>query len=129
MKRPALPYLLLLPLLAVLLFGNCGGGVRGMLNSMSIARRAELRASVVRREQCRTLAAKQLHGRARQQAYQQIEIVANNKADSVLRRHELDKFNKRRNKTERQLLLNYNPDGSPRAFGKASPQRPTLGPN
>ena len=107
MKRPPLPYLLLLPLLAVLLFGNCGNGVRGTLTSMGGSRRLVLRASIIRREAKRALARRQLHGRARQDAYRRIEQEANATADSLLNSWQLEKYNRRHNKLERQLLHEY----------------------
>ena len=111
MKRPPLSYLLLLPLLTVLLFGNCGGGVRGLLGGMNYSARTALRASVVRRQSERTLARRQLHGRARHDAYRRIEKAADATADSLLDTYLIKKFNNRRRKLERQLLREYRPLG------------------
>ena len=58
MKRPPLPCLLLLPLLAVLLFGNCGGGVRGILSSIS-PKKCERMCTLVLQRQAERAAAKQ----------------------------------------------------------------------
>ena len=108
MKRPPLPYLLLLPLLAVLLFGNCNGGVRGVLYDMTDKRRTQLRSNVVQRQEARAQARQQLHGQARQEAYRHIEERANTQADSLLVGSlERRKFANRRNKLERQLLKEH----------------------
>ncbi|MCI1186734.1 hypothetical protein MON38_04840 [Hymenobacter sp. DH14] len=102
MKRPPLSCLLLLPLLAVLLFGNCGGGVRGFLNKSRPENRERMRALVVLRLQQRAAARQQLRGRARQEAYWRIEQQIDARFDSLV--HGSKKFRNRRNKVERQLL-------------------------
>lgn len=100
------PYLLLLPLLAVLLFGNCNGGVRGMLNNMDVRRRERLQAVVQQRQAARTAARHQLRGPARRAAYLRIEQASNAGIDSALATSfERRKLRNRRNKVERQLLL------------------------
>ncbi|RZK29100.1 MAG: hypothetical protein EOO63_09770 [Hymenobacter sp.] len=68
MKRLPLPYLLLLPLLVVLLFGNCGGGVREVINGLSNKEHERLRAVILRQRAERAAAvAKQQHHQQRQQ--------------------------------------------------------------
>ncbi|WP_046243671.1 hypothetical protein [Hymenobacter terrenus] len=114
MKRPPLPYLLLLPLLAVLLFGNCGGGVYGFLSGMGNTRRERLREIVVRRQAERAAARQQLRGRARQDAYWCIEQATNLRTDSLLRDEaERRKFRNRRNKVDRRLLHSPAPPAQP----------------
>ncbi|WP_210521282.1 hypothetical protein [Hymenobacter terricola] len=108
MKRPPLPYLLLLPLLVVLLFGNCGlsrGGVRGWLNTMGNRRRDRLQEIVLRERAERAAARHNLHGAAREEAHRRIEQATQARADSLLYGHfEQKKFRNRRNKVERQLV-------------------------
>ena len=104
MKRPPLPYLLLLPLLAVLLFGNCGGGVRGFLYGLGNQRRHQLQALELRRQAERAAARQRLRGEARREEYWRIEQATNARADSLLTgAFEQKKFRNRRNKIERQL--------------------------
>ena len=104
MKRPPLPYLLLLPLLAVLLFGSCGGGVRGFLTNMGSARRAQFATIVARRQADRQEARRRLRGEARREAYWRIEQATNARLDSLLPgTTEQRKLLHRRNKIERQL--------------------------
>jgi hypothetical protein len=99
--------LLLLPLLVVLLFGNCGvgRGVRGLLTDMTPTRRQLFRAVVAKRQAERATARQQLHGSARQDAYQRIEHATNARFDSLgLSQTEGRKLLNRRNKLEHQLL-------------------------
>ena len=104
MKRPPFPYLLLLPLLAVLLFGNCGGGIRGFLTSMGSGRRARFVAIVAHRQFARQAARRRLRGDARREAYRGIEQATNARLDSLLpSTTEQRKLRNRRNKIERQL--------------------------
>jgi hypothetical protein len=104
MRRPPLTYLLLLPLLAVLLFGNCGGGVRGFLTNMGSARRARFVAIEARRQADRETARLHLRGEARREAYWRIEQATNARLDSLLPgTTEQRKLRHRRNKIERQL--------------------------
>ena len=108
MKRPPLSYLLLLPLVAVLLFGNCGViSTRRALQEMNPANLDALRASVVQRQTAREAARQHLRGQARREAYERIEMLANHQADSIMLRDHgpvKNKFQNRRNKLERQLL-------------------------
>jgi len=104
MKRPPLPYLVLLPLLAVLLFGNCGGGVRGFLSGLGTQRREKMRALVLQRQAERAAAKQQLRGAARQDAYEEIEKRIDARLDSLVPTNRTKKFHNRRNKIERQLL-------------------------
>ena len=89
-RRPPLPYLLLLPVLAVLLFGNCGGEVRGVVNGMSRMHHDRFRDIFAQRQAQRALARQRLHGRA----------------DSFFRfePHAKEKFDQRHHKMTRQLL-------------------------
>lgn len=106
MKRPPLPYLLLLPLLAVLLFGNCGGGVWGVVNGMSRERHDRFRAIFAQRQAQRTLARQRLHGRTRRVALQRLDSIRTARIDSLFRfdYRAREKFNHRRRKMTRQLL-------------------------
>ena len=104
MKRPPLPYLLLLPLLAVLLFGSCGGGVRGFLTNMGSGRRTRFAAIVGRRQADHQAARQRLRGAARREEYWRIEQATNARLDSLLPgTAEQRKLLHRRNKIERQL--------------------------
>ncbi|MBO2009941.1 hypothetical protein [Hymenobacter negativus] len=110
MKRPPLTYLLLLPLLAVLLFGNCGGGVREVVNNMSSERHERLQAIILQQRAERAAARRQLHGEARREAYFQIEEKTTASADSLFGQfgNGRTKWRKRRNKLERQALRKDN---------------------
>ena len=102
MKRPPLPYLLLLPLLAVLLFGNCGGtSVRRFLAEASPQRREKMRALVLQRQAERAEARQRLKGPARRDAYLQIEQRIDAHYDSLV---PSNLFQTRRNKLDRQVL-------------------------
>ena len=104
MKRPPLTALLLLPLLAVLLFGNCNGGVRGFLTNMGSNRRDRFAAIVARRQADRQAAQQRLRGEARREAYWHIEQATNARLDSLLPGTTAQrKLLHRRNKIERQL--------------------------
>lgn len=105
-----LPYLLLLPLLAVLLFGNCGGGVREVVNNLSNEQHERLRSIILRQRAERAAARHQLHGEARREAYFQIEQKTTARADSLFGQYGngRDKFRRRRNKLERQALRKDN---------------------
>ena len=104
MQRPPLPCLLLLPLLAVLLFGSCGGGVRGFLTNMGSGRRARFAAIAARRQADRQAAHQLLRGKARREAYWRIEQATTARLDTLLPGSaEQRKLRNRRNKIERQL--------------------------
>ena len=99
-------FLLLLPLLAVLLFGNCGGGVRGVVNSMSREHHDRFRVIFAQRQANRTLARRRLHGRALRVALQRLDSVRTARIDSLFR---FDysagrRYEHRRRKLTRQLL-------------------------
>ena len=107
MKRPPLAYLLLLPLLAVLLFGNCGigRGVPGYLSDLGYQRRTRLKEIIVKQRAERAAAQQQLHGRTLRQANRRIERATKARTDSLLEDgYEKRKFRNRRAKVERQLL-------------------------
>lgn len=115
MKRPPLPYLLLLPLLAVLLFGNCNGGVRGLLNNSS-QRRDRIQAIVLREQAERAAARQHLRGRARQDEYWRIEQATKARLDSLLPgSFQQQKLRNRRNKIERQVRRLPPPELQPAA--------------
>lgn len=104
MKRPPLPYLLLLPLLAVLLFGNCGGGVRGVLSNLGQSGRTRFREIVARRRALRQTARKQLKGAAKQESLRRLEQQTDARLDSLLPSAAGQrKLLRRRGKLERQL--------------------------
>lgn len=111
-NRPPLPYLLLLPLLAVLLFGNCGGGVRGVVSGMGEARRDRFRAIFAQRQAQRASARQRLRGRARRVALQRLDSVRTARLDSLFQfdYSAREKFERRRRKMTHQLLA---PDNSP----------------
>ncbi|MGY3089144.1 hypothetical protein ACVWYF_002184 [Hymenobacter sp. UYAg731] len=111
-RRPTLPYLVLLPLLAVLLFGNCGGGVRGVVDGMSRARQDRFRDIFAQRQAQRALARQRLHGRARRVALQRLDSIRTARIDSLFRfdSYAKEKFAHRRRKMTRQML---SPDNRP----------------
>lgn len=99
------PLLLGLPLLALALFGDCGGGVRSFLDDLRPERRARLRAIVLRRQAERAEARQHLRGAARQDAYSRIEHTTKVRTDSLFYPDgEGSKFRHRRNRIDRQLL-------------------------
>ena len=105
-RRLSLPYLVLLPLLAVLLFGNCSGGVREVVNRMDRKHHDRFREIFTQRQIQRSLARQRLHGRARRVALQRLDSVRAARIDSLLR-FEFDakeKFDHRRHKMTRQML-------------------------
>ena len=110
MKRPSLSYLLLLPLLAVLLFGNCGGGVREVVNNLPYKDHERLQAIILRQRAERAAARRQLHGEARREAYEHIEQKTTASADSLFGQfgNGRKKWRQRRNKLERQALRKDN---------------------
>lgn len=106
-RRLPLPCLLLLPLLAVLLFGNCGGGVRGVINNMGGAQRTRFRAIFAQRQAQRAVAQQQLRGRARRVELRRLNSVRKARIDSLLRlapSYSAEKYAHRRRKMTRQLL-------------------------
>jgi hypothetical protein len=129
MKRLSLPYLVLLPLLVVLLFGNCGGGgVRAVVDSMSAERHARFRAIIAQRQTQRAAARQQLHGSARRVRYRRLDSLRAARIDSFFHpiyppgevdtypyqhpKHveEREKYARRPHKMTRQLL---SPDNRP----------------
>lgn len=112
MKRSQLPYLVLLPVLTVLLLGNCGGGVRGVVNSMSRERHDSFRAIFAQQlAQC-ALVQQHLHGRARRIELHRLDSVRTVRIDSLFRFDYCarEKYDHRRHKMTRQLLA---PDNRP----------------
>ena len=106
MKHPKLPYLLLLPLLAVLLFGNCGGGVRSVVDSMGRERHDRFRTIFAQHQVQRALAQQRLHGRARRTTLHRLDSIRTARIDSLFRfdYYSKEKFDHRRRKMTRQLL-------------------------
>lgn len=105
-RRLSLPYLVLLPLLAVLLFGNCGGGVREVVNRMDRKHHDRFREIFRQRQIQRPLARQRLHGRAQRVALQRLDSVRSARIDSLLRfdSYAKEKFDHRRHKMTRQML-------------------------
>ena len=102
MKR--LPYLLLLPLLVVLLFGNCGGGVSSFLSRMGPAGRARFQEIIEHRQALRDSARHQLKGQAKREALWRIEDNTDARLHELLPdEYDQRKLHHRRNKIERQL--------------------------
>jgi hypothetical protein len=64
--------LLLLGLLALLVFGSCGGGVSGFLHSLGAERRQRLAQVMSQDHRAREAARRRLRGRARLAAYDSI---------------------------------------------------------
>ncbi|MFD2721293.1 hypothetical protein ACFST9_21435 [Hymenobacter monticola] len=129
MKQSSSPtYLLLLPLLAVLLFGNCGGGgVRGVVTAMTTERHQRFRAIVAQQQARRAQARQQLRGGARRTQLRRIDSLRTARIDSFFRpapssryeeyiypgaqtARERAKYQHRRRKMTRQLL---SPDNRP----------------
>jgi hypothetical protein len=122
------PLLILLPLLAVLLFGNCGGGgVRAVVDSMTVERHQRFRAIVAQQQAQRATAREQLRGAARQRAYRRLDSLEAARIDSFFRpatsrrdeeypypgeriARERAKYARRPHKMTRQLL---SPDNRP----------------
>ncbi|MFD1468467.1 hypothetical protein ACFQ48_09540 [Hymenobacter caeli] len=107
-NRPPWPYLPLLPLLVLLLFGNCGGGVRGLLSATDAEHRLRLRAILVQERTNRSAARRQRTGKNRHLANSRVDSVKAVRLDSFFR-HDYggylrDKYQHRRRKLERQAL-------------------------
>ncbi|MGI4887051.1 MAG: hypothetical protein ACRYFR_19010 [Janthinobacterium lividum] len=107
-RRLAWPYLLLLPLLVVLVFGNCGGGVRGLLSATDFEHRQRLRAILVQERANRAAARHLPAGKKRRLANSRVDSVKAARLDSFFR-HDYggylkDKYAHRRRKLERQAL-------------------------
>jgi hypothetical protein len=109
-------------LLAMLLFGNCGGGgVRGVVTAMTTERHQRFRAIVAQQQARRALARKQLRGQARRAQLRHIDSLRTARIDSFFRpapasrydeypypgeqlARERAKYERRRRKMTRQLL-------------------------
>lgn len=107
----AKPWLLVLPLLAVLLFGNCGGGVnRFLYNLKERSRLAQFDSLVQQRRALRLQARQRLHGPARRDELYSIEERTNAQIQPLLQSDwQRRKFENRRNKIERRLRKNPEP--------------------
>lgn len=101
--RPA--HVLLLGLVALLVFGSCGGGVNGFLNGMGERRRARLRSILVQERVDITTARRQLRGRPRHEAVRHAKTRSAARLDSLLPRDfEQQKLHRRYSKIKRQIL-------------------------
>ncbi|QKG54234.1 hypothetical protein [Hymenobacter sp. BRD67] len=95
--------LLLLGLVAVLVFGSCGGGVHGFLQGLGERRRTRLH-SILMQEHMRREAARKLTGRPRREALRQAEQTSEARLDSLLpSSYEQRKLQHRFGKIKRQL--------------------------
>ncbi|MGI4835356.1 MAG: hypothetical protein ACRYFK_18035 [Janthinobacterium lividum] len=104
LPRPSAPRLLLLGLAALLVFGSCGGGVSGFLQSLGAERRQRLGRIMSQERRAHELARRQLRGRARLAAYDSIETQAQAQLDSLTQRDfDRRKLANRWPKAERQL--------------------------
>lgn len=90
----------------MLLFGNCGGKVRVVVNGMSRVHHDRFRDIFAQHQAQRALARQRLHGRARRVAFQPLYSVRTARTDSFFRleSHANEKFDQRRHKMTRQLL-------------------------
>jgi hypothetical protein len=75
--------LLLLGLLALLVFGSCGGGVSGFLHSLGAERRQRLAQVMSQDHRAREAARRRLRGRARLAAYDSITARTQTQLDSL----------------------------------------------
>ena len=124
MRRPPLPVLLLLPLLAVLLFGNCGGGVRQVVDYMGQPKRDEYQKALANRQAQRAAARQNLRGRARRDEYLRIHEATEARLHELMSSSDQQrKMQHRRRKLERQLR-NYPVDVLSRDYRLAEPQAP-----
>jgi hypothetical protein len=103
-RRPPLPYLVLLPLVAVLLFGNCNGGVNHFLYGLKTSNRLARLDSLLRERQALRLQARKLHGQARRDQLRSIEQRTNEQTRALLPSEwQRQKLARRRPKIERRL--------------------------
>lgn len=105
MRRPSPPAFLLLPLLAVLVFGNCGGGVNSFLYNLQRNKRLGQLDSLLRqRRELRRLARHQLRGAARRNELVKIEQRTDEQAQALLPNDwQRRKYRHRRRKIEHRL--------------------------
>ncbi len=97
--------LLLLGLVALLVFGSCGGGVNGLLNGLGERRRARLRSILVQEQTSIAAARQQLRGSARREAVHRSKARSAARLDSLLPSpYEQRKLQHRFGKIRRQLL-------------------------
>lgn len=96
---------LLLALVALLVFGSCGGGVQGFLNSQGERRRARLRAILVQERVDIATARQRLRGRARREAVRHSKALSAARLDSLLPgTFAQQKLRRRYSKIKRQVL-------------------------
>jgi hypothetical protein len=110
-KRVNGPGLWLLPLVAILLFGNCNGGVNHFLYSLeSRGRLARLDSLVREQQRQRVLTRQHLRGTTRQDQLFQLEQRTNEQAQTLFQSDwQRKKWVNRRNKIERRLRQNPAP--------------------
>jgi len=105
LASPRTAHVLLLGLVALLVFGSCGGGVQGFLTGLGERRRARLRSILVQERVDITTARQQLHGRARREAVRQGKARSTQRLDSLLPRDfEQQKLRRRYSKIKRQVM-------------------------
>jgi hypothetical protein len=104
-RSPSPAQVLLLALVALLVFGSCGGGVQGFLNSQGERRRARLRAILVQERVDIATARQRLHGRARREAVRRSKALSAARLDSLLPgTFAQQKLRRRYSKIKRQVL-------------------------
>jgi hypothetical protein len=104
-RSPSPAQVLLLALVALLVFGSCGGGVQGFLNSQGERRRARLRAILVQERVDVATARQRLHGRARREAVRRSKALSAARLDSLLPgTFAQQKLRRRYSKIKRQVL-------------------------
>lgn len=102
---PSPAQVLLLALVALLVFGSCGGGVQGFLNSQGERRRARLRAILVQERVDIATARQRLRGRARREAVRRSKALSAARLDSLLPgTFAQQKLRRRYSKIKRQVL-------------------------
>jgi len=115
LSNPGAARLALLGLVALLVFGSCGGGVNGLLQGLGERRRARLHSILVQERAEIRAARQQLHGRARHQAVRRSRELREERLDSLLPSRlqpgsfEQRKFQHRFPKLKRQLRRYYVP--------------------
>ncbi|GAB2850364.1 hypothetical protein [Hymenobacter ruber] len=103
-RRPPLPYLCLLPLVAILLFGNCNGGVNRFLYNLERTNHLVRLDSLLRERQVLRLQARKLHGQPRRDQLRSIERRTNEQTQLLLSSEwQRQKLARRRPKIERRL--------------------------
>jgi hypothetical protein len=105
LANPGPAQVLLLALVVLLVFGSCGGGVSGFLNSQGERRRARLRSILVQEQVDIATARQRLHGRAQREAVRRSKTLSAARLDSLLPgSFEQQKLRRRYSKIKRQVL-------------------------